>query len=198
MRAEHRGRVRALVRRPRLLVGAVVLLLAVGGAAVVGSVTATPAAPRVLAVAARATLLRYQGPSDNERGGDDGGGGVRFSIAGNATRVLYPGTTSPIDLSFTNKSGTPIDLGSGAVGIRVTSPNPRCSASVNFKVDRSLLAAVTIPRHAEDVSLGSLRVPPGAWPVIEMLTTHVTQDACADLTLTLHYSTGGSGGDDGG
>lgn len=113
---------------------------------------------------------------------------LQFTISGNASQDLYPGRTSTIDLAFTNPSATRIRLPSGAIKITVTSPTMSCPVTPNFKVVRTFTTAITIPPHATRDSLADMKVPTASWPVISMVTTHVNQDACEGVILTLHYS----------
>ncbi|MDA8355781.1 MAG: hypothetical protein M0Z95_05695 [Actinomycetota bacterium] len=137
-------------------------------------------------------LVSYHGPRDQEGGGDHET--THFTISGTATKVLYPGTTSPIDLTFSDKTGGPITLPATSIIVTVTSPSSSCPASRNFRV-QTLRAVFAIPAHSVGLTLASSGITPARWPRIKMLTTGVTQDACQGLTLTLHFSYSPRGGD---
>jgi hypothetical protein len=116
-----------------------------------------------------------------------------YSISGNATKTLYPGASSTIDLSFHNPNSTSITVPSGTITLTISSPRRNCPASSNFDVVHTLTASVTIPGNVTR-TLSDLGVPPTDWPVVEMRDTSSTQDACAGMTIYLHYSAGkGSG-----
>jgi hypothetical protein len=116
---------------------------------------------------------------------------TNFSVGGNLTSPLYPGTSEPLDLTFTNPNSSAITIASGGItssNITITSNKVGCTAS-NFEVSQGLTSAVTIPANqASPISLQSLSVPPPDWPVIEMVDTDTDQDACEGATLTLTYS----------
>lgn len=113
----------------------------------------------------------------------------QFTIAGTASKVLYPGTRSSIDLAFTNTTGTAITLPATAITITITSPRPtNCPATPNFSVVHTLTTAITIPADVTSDSLSDMGITARSWPVISMVTTHVTQDACQAMTLSLRYS----------
>jgi hypothetical protein len=114
-----------------------------------------------------------------------------FAVGGSLTMPLYPGTSQGLDLTFTNPGSAPITIPRGGVPARditITSRARGCASS-NFAVAQGLTSAVTIrARQFTPVSLAALRVPPGDWPVIEMIETGTNQDACRDAKLTLTYA----------
>jgi len=183
----------------RPVMGLRVMLLSSVALAMVGgfALTSTPSGaskPKAVTIRGRGVLLSYQGQGFGESGGAYGG--ARFMIAGNATHVLYPGTSTSIDLVFTNETGKAIELPARAIKIAISSPRPTCPASPNFSVVQTLTTAITIPKDANHQSLTNLQVPSRFWPIISMVTTHVTQDACAGATITLHYSAPSNGDGD--
>jgi hypothetical protein len=109
-----------------------------------------------------------------------------FVISGDALGLLYPGVGRPIDLAFTNPGARSIKIPSGAITITITSTKAGCSAYPNFVIRHGLRTSVTVAAHSHR-SLSGLHVPRRDWPVIAMVTTHVTQDACEGANLTLHY-----------
>lgn len=170
-----------------------VLLAVVGGLALPSTPTGA-ARPRPVTIQGRGVLLSFRSQGFGESGG--GYGSEHFVIAGNATHVLYPGTSTSVDLVFTNETDKAIDLPARAIKIAITSPRPSCPASPNFSVVQTLTAAITIPKGATQESLTNLQVASRFWPVISMVTTHVTQDACAGAAITLHYSAQSNGDGD--
>jgi hypothetical protein len=118
-------------------------------------------------------------------------GGPNFTVSGSLTSPLYPGTSQPLNVAFTNPSPSPITIPSGGISasnITITSNAPGCASS-NFAVAHGLTVAVTIPAHQVGAtSLSALGVPQADWPVIEMIETNTNQDACEGATLGLTYS----------
>ena len=120
-----------------------------------------------------------------------GTGGQNFAVGGDLTSPLYPGTSLPLDMTFTNPNSSPITIPSGAnsaSNITITSNANGCASS-NFTVAQSLTVAITIPANQVTViSLSALGVPQADWPVIKMINTNTNQDACEGAKLTLTYS----------
>jgi hypothetical protein len=114
-----------------------------------------------------------------------------FSVGGDLTSPLYPGTSQPLNLTFTNPNPVPITIARGGISARniAISPSTPGCASSNFAVAQGLIGAVTIPpgRTRPD-SLEALGVPRAHWPVIKMIDTGKNQDACQDAKLTLTYA----------
>jgi hypothetical protein len=114
-----------------------------------------------------------------------------FAVGGSLTAPLYPGTSQPLDLTFTNPGSAPITIARGAVSasnITITTSAAGCASS-NFTVAQGLTAAVTIRAHTtKPTPLSALGVPQADWPVIEMVETNSNQDACQGAKLTLTYS----------
>ena len=114
-----------------------------------------------------------------------------FAVGGSLTSPLYPGTSQPLNLTFTNPGPSAITIPSGGVSasnITITTSAAGCASS-NFEVAQGLTAAVTIRAHtASPTSLSTLGVPQADWPVIEMIETNSNQDACQGAKLTLTYS----------
>jgi hypothetical protein len=117
---------------------------------------------------------------------------ANFSISGDITPLLYPGTSQKLDLGFTNPNPSPITIASGAVSITISTTQAGCSPSANFAVTHRLTARVTVPASSTK-SLSDLDIPDGKWPVIGMVETHTNQDSCEGAPLTLHYSGSATG-----
>ncbi len=120
-----------------------------------------------------------------------GTGTQNFTVGGSLTTPLYPGTSQPLNLTFTNPNSSPMTIASGGVSasnIAITSSAPGCAPS-NFAVTQGLTTTVTIPAsQITPESLSALGVPQADWPVIKMIETNTNQDACQGATLTLTYS----------
>jgi hypothetical protein len=113
-----------------------------------------------------------------------------FGVGGNLSTPLYPGTSEPLDMTFTNPSSSPITIGSADLtgsNISISTSQAGCGSS-NFHAT-GLGTKVTIPAHQfTPTSLSALNVPQADWPVITMIDTNTNQDACEGATLTLTYS----------
>jgi hypothetical protein len=114
-----------------------------------------------------------------------------FRVGGDLMATLYPGTSQPLNLTFTNPNPVPIIISRGGISapnITISAGAPGCASS-NFAVAQGLTAAVTIPPgQTRPTSLSALGVPEAKWPVIEMLDTSTNQDACQDAKLTLTFT----------
>ncbi len=113
--------------------------------------------------------------------------GMPFTIAGNATTVLFPGLSSPINLAFTNPNSVPITVTIVTATITSTSDETHCAATANFAIGQQLQVSVTVPASATK-SLSDLGVPTANWPTITMIETHVNQNGCANRTVTIGYT----------
>jgi hypothetical protein len=118
------------------------------------------------------------------------GRSTTFSVGGDLASSLYPGTSSPLDMTFTNPGSSPITIDTADLtssNISITTNQPGCGSS-NFQAT-GLGADVTIPADQfEPISLSNLNVPQADWPVISMIDTNTNQDACEGASLTLTYS----------
>lgn len=179
------------MRPGTVLAGSVALAVVAGFVLISAPSGATR--PKGVAIRTHPALLSFQGQGFGEDGGGDEG--AHFMIAGDAARALYPGMSTSIDLAFTNETDRAIDLPARAIKITISSPRVTCPASPNFSVVQTLTTSITIPKNANHESLADLHVAPQFWPVISMVTTHVTQNACSGATISLHYSA--RSGDDG-
>jgi len=83
---------------------------------------------------------------------------------------------SRIDLSFTYPNPQGITVPATAIRFTIES-RQGCPAYPNFRVVHALTASVTLPGNTTR-SLSALGIAPKDWPVITMVTTHATQDAC--------------------
>jgi hypothetical protein len=114
-----------------------------------------------------------------------------FTVAGDLSTPLRPGTTAPLDLAIANPHAYPITVTSVSVTVEAvtvarTGAPSRCSTD-NFAVTQpTAIMPLTIAPHAH-VSLASRDFDRKSWPQIHMLKTRHLQDACKDVALTLDY-----------
>lgn len=186
MTADRRSRVRGrLVARTLLTTGAVLVAVATG--LDVSSALGGGAPSGGVVVKGHPSLVSYHAIRANVTAAANND--LSFTIAGNASQVLYPNKSSTIDLAFTNPSDTAIPLPAGAIKITITSSKPTtCPVSSNFKLVQTVTTTITIPPHATGASLSEMHVTPKYWPSISMETTTSNQDACEGMKLTLTYS----------
>lgn len=109
-----------------------------------------------------------------------------FKITGNVVGLLAPGVRRPVNLVITNPLNFTIEVTSVTVTLDPETSNAGCPAS-NFAVVHSLVGSVTIPANATR-SLEDLVADQTRWPLVEMLNTRTSQDACKQATFTLTYS----------
>jgi large repetitive protein len=109
-----------------------------------------------------------------------------FTIGGNITPLLYPGSTQPLDLVFHNPNAEPITIAAGGVSIAISTTKAGCSTATNYAVTKGLTAVVTVPPDSTR-SLSQLAINESNWPLISMIETHTNQDVCSGAPLTLTY-----------
>jgi hypothetical protein len=112
-----------------------------------------------------------------------------FTIGGNLTAPLWPGSSESLDMTFTNPTAQPLAIDKGNItsgNITVSTTQTGCAAS-NFAVTQGVTERIVIPA-GQTVSLSGLGVPQADWPVVEMIETNTNQDACEGAPLTLTYS----------
>lgn len=113
---------------------------------------------------------------------------ANFTMSGNISGPFYPGTSQSVNLSITNPNPAQITIPAGSITITVTTSNQaQCPGATNFTMSQSLTQAVPVAGNSTD-SLSQLDVPTADWPIVKMIDTNTNQDACENLTLTLHYS----------
>jgi hypothetical protein len=114
-----------------------------------------------------------------------------FTVTGGATQPLFPGAPPrALDLSISNPNNFAIRVTTLMATITsetFTGTAGTCATSDNFSVVQGLLVPVVIPAHSTS-SLSGLGVAESDRPEIQMLETHVNQDACKGATLHLNYS----------
>ena len=111
--------------------------------------------------------------------------GVPFTIAGNATGLLYPGAAStPIALTITNPNNVPIYVTS--VTVTVTNDPNGCTNTTNILVTQSSASGgtpITVPANAVNYA-----VPAGFQPKMQLKETGVNQNICQNQTFSLSYT----------
>ena len=112
-----------------------------------------------------------------------------FSI-GNASGFLTPGAPGlSINLVIANPFSTKLTVTSVLVTVTGTSASG-CTAG-NFIVMQNLVGSVTIPAGMTE-SLSAAGVPSIDWPKVQMIDTHLNQDACEGATVNLSYAGNGT------
>jgi hypothetical protein len=106
-----------------------------------------------------------------------------YTLAGDATSVVIPGTSAAVDLRITNPNPVPITV--IATTITITTPSGACGPG-NFRVTNGPTHPVTVAAGST-ATLSELGVPESDWPTVTMVDTGIDQDACQNAQLTLHY-----------
>ena len=115
-----------------------------------------------------------------------------FKIAGNLTTALSPGNGSALDLAITNPFNYDLKVTALTVSIG-DSANGGCSSLRNFEA-RQIAAGqlpLTVPAGTTR-TLDQLGVVNRYKPQVNMLETHVNQDACLGTQFKLQYSATGT------
>jgi hypothetical protein len=135
--------------------------------------------------------------------GNSGNAAAALSISGTSSKVFYPGTNYPIDLTFDNSSSASISVKSVTVTIRPQTSNPHCNAMKNYRLvnpDRPGGDTMTFDRTfvipaGATKSLSELGVPRRGWPEIGMMNLPVSQNACAKASFSVDFAYTGPGGE---
>jgi hypothetical protein len=113
-----------------------------------------------------------------------------FGISGNAVGTFYPGAAGlSINLIIANPFSSTLTVTNATVTVTGTSAGG-CSAS-NFTVIQNLVGTVNIPANTTE-SLSAAGDPSTNWPSVQMIDTHVNQDACKGATVNFSYSGSGT------
>ncbi|MCU1464922.1 MAG: exported protein of unknown function [Actinomycetia bacterium] len=120
-----------------------------------------------------------------------------FAVSGNPATPFSPGLSQTLNLLVTNPNPSAMTIPIGGIGLTIDTGNTLCPAfggiAPNFTFT-SVGIAVNVPANTTtSVSLTSLGVAANKLPVLKMNNTSVNQDACKHITLTLHYTSTGSG-----
>jgi hypothetical protein len=114
---------------------------------------------------------------------------LRIAITGDVRRVLAPGLSAPIRLTFRNDNAESIRMRRVKVKIvAVSAPHADarhpCSRA-DFSVRQ--MPKLTLRVRPGSSDLVSMRVPTTSWPALTMLNRPVNQDGCKGALLTLGY-----------
>jgi hypothetical protein len=115
-----------------------------------------------------------------------------FTISGNLSTLLSPGTGGPLALTVTNPNGFDLLVSGLVVTVRPGSSKPGCDGAANLQVVQSNAASgaasIVVPAG------GSVTLPAqGATaPRVEMLNLATNQDVCKSAVFTLSYAGSGS------
>jgi len=126
------------------------------------------------------------------------GGGVAeqprqfFTIDGDLTEPLIPGSGSSLNLSITNPLDSALAVSMLLVEVdAVDAPNATaehpCTVE-DFAVDQMPGVSEWVVETDSTSTLSELGVSSDDWPVVRMLDTETNQDGCKDATLSLSYS----------
>ena len=121
-----------------------------------------------------------------------------FTIGGNLTTGLAPGSAVPLDLILTNPNNQAISVTNLNVTVAVaTKPNATtakpCTAA-DFAVTQMAAGSYPVPVPANSTRTLSQSLASSAWPQARMLDTSANQDGCKGATLTLTYTGTAQGG----
>jgi hypothetical protein len=109
-----------------------------------------------------------------------------FPVSGAAVSNFYPGGAAvPINLVIGNPYNFTLEVTAVTVTVNGTSASG-CDAS-NFTVVQNLAAPVDIPA-GQTLSLQAAGVPQSSWPQVQMIDTHVSQDACKGATVSFSFA----------
>jgi hypothetical protein len=122
-----------------------------------------------------------------------------FSISGNLTGLLTPGTTRPLDLTLTNPNKKPVAVSNLTVTVQTVTRtadaatrNLPCTPADYTVTQYSGPYPLTIP-GSTSAALSNLGVPAAGFPRVSMINTATNQDGCKGATLTLAFAGAGSG-----
>lgn len=121
-----------------------------------------------------------------------------FTISGDVSGLLAPGTAIPINLQLTNPGNSSLNV--TGLTVAVTGVTRTAQAVANNRPCNSSDYSVTqfsgsypISAPPGNSSLSGNAIPASRWPQIRMLDTSLNQDGCKGATLQLSYSGTGQG-----
>jgi hypothetical protein len=123
-------------------------------------------------------------------------GARQFRISGDAIRILSPGRSSAIDVTFTNPRDRGLKVTRLRVRVRaVEAPNatdrhPCTPLDFRVRQVRPAFAIKVAPHATRSLSESGLRR--GAWPRLRMRNRSINQDGCKGASLTLAYRGSGT------
>lgn len=140
-----------------------------------------------------------KGVAGNANDGGEGGGLANIDsntplvLGGDASSLLIPGSTSPINISITNRTSHPATLtGLQASIASVTAPlaTTRYPCNTNdYVVNQFVPGRSFVAPALSTVTLSSLGFARSAWPSITMTASATDQRGCAGATVSLVYQT---------
>ncbi len=153
----------------------------------------------VVAVAVLVHVLA--GGPDGGRDTDSISGGARaavqpalvaFNIAGDASGLIGPGVSVPIDVTVTNSHETAMTVSALRLVVRaVDAPGADvahpCGVDDFDVVQVANDREIVVPPGATS-TLSGLGIPPASWPQVGMRNRAVNQDGCKGVSLTLGYT----------
>ena len=119
-----------------------------------------------------------------------------FSVTGDLSTPLRPGTTVPLDLAIANPHSYPITVTSVSVSVAAvtvvrTGAPSRCAVT-NFSISEpTTLTPLTLAPHSR-MTLSATRLAKSAWPHVRMAKTHASQNSCKGVKLTLAFHGSGA------
>jgi hypothetical protein len=122
-----------------------------------------------------------------------------FTIAGNLTGLLTPGTSRSLELTLTNPNKKPVAVSNLTVTVQAVTRsadaiarNLPCTPADYAVTQYGGPYPLTIPGSTSS-ALSTLGVPAAGFPRVAMLNTATNQDGCKGATLTLAFAGAGSG-----
>jgi hypothetical protein len=112
-----------------------------------------------------------------------------LQISGDATGLLTPGTTVPLNLTLTNPYNFTLQVSGISIAMQEGTSNAGCSASQNFTLKQlgATVYPLALPAGASR-TLSQLGVLDRDMPKLNMINQPWNQDACKNATVRLTYS----------
>jgi hypothetical protein len=111
----------------------------------------------------------------------------RFSIAGDLTQKLYPGTSVPLDLALTNPNDFELKVTDLTVAVEARTSSAACDGDENFAATQyGGPYPFALPPGTS--TLSHLVGDSSKLPRIEMRNLPSSQDACQNASITLRYT----------
>ena len=117
-----------------------------------------------------------------------------FTLSGDVTQLLSPGTTAALNVKITNPFNYDILITAVTVTVQHATtkngqPNPTCDGTTNLIVTRQFSGTSPLKVKADrTVSLSDLGIPQSQWPQLLMPDLPTNQDACKGTTTKFTYS----------
>ena len=125
--------------------------------------------------------------------------GKAFTISGNLTGLLAPGSSRELDLTLSNPNRKSLAVSNLTVTVQdvartaeAVARNLPCTAADYAVTQYGGPYPLTVP-GSSSASLSNLGVPSSAWPRVAMLNATTNQDGCKNAALTLAFSGSGQG-----